>query len=388
MIALHPCFFRLICCLFALSMLQANIAMSEDSEVKTLQKELNLPAIKQEMKPSRLLEIIDLDWKSEIDAETDEEEKRLMKAVLKHIIEAADFILADSKVEEKTALKAVQHKMQALGLLARTGDTTASVQAVAMAKQLQQDKRPLLAREGNLIVLSNRLREIPKMNQQQRDAFIEELMAFFSSSPMTKREIQIAQVTSQVFERAGKTDSAQIILRKTARLLEQSSKKEWKQIANQFKGTARRYGLPGHPMKLSGKTLDGKTIDIKDFKGKVVLVQFWASWCTYCLQEMPHLLKLYHTYHEDGFEIIGVNLDDSAERARKIIEDAQLPWPQIFNSQIDTMGMKNPNATYYGISALPQCILIDRKGNVITLQARGKILNQELERLFILSKQQ
>jgi hypothetical protein len=103
---------------------------------------------------------------------------------------------------------------------------------------------------------------------------------------------------------------------------------------------------------------------------------------------MPHLLKLYHTYHEDGFEIIGVNLDDSAERARKIIGDAELPWPQIFNSQIDTMGMKNPNATYYGISALPQCILIDRKGNVITLQARGKILNQELERLFILSKQQ
>jgi len=369
-------------------MLPANIVLGEESQVKLLQEKLNLPVIKQGMKPSQLLEIIDLDWKIEIDAETDDEEKLLMKVVLKHLIEAADVILTDSKVEEKTALKAVQHKMQALGLLARMGDTTASVQAVAMAKQLQHDKRPLLAREGKLIVLSNQLREIPRMNQQQRDAFIQELMELFSSSPMTKREIQIAQVTAQVFERAGKTDSAQIILRKTAQLLEQSSKNEWKQIANQFKGTARRYGLPGHPMKLSGTTLAGKTIDIKDFKGKVVLVQFWASWCTYCLQEMPHLLKLYHTYHEDGFEIIGVNLDDSAERARKIIEDAQLPWSQIFNSQIDTIGMKNPNATYYGISGLPQCILIDRKGNVITLQARGKTLNQELERLFILSKQQ
>ncbi len=386
MLALRFCCFRLICCLLVFSSLSASAA-GEDLETKTLQKKLNLPALKQDMKPARLLEIIELDWKIPIEAEAGDEEKRLMKAVLKHINAAADFILADPEVAQETALKAVQHKMQALGILARTGETAAAIQAVELAKQLQRDKRPLLAREGKLIELSSRLREIPKMNQQQVNTFIGELIEIFSSSPLTKREIKIAQVTAQIFEQTGKLDSAQLVLQKTARLLEQSSNKQWKQIADQFKATARRYALPGHPMKLSGRTLKGKTIDIENYKGKVVLVQFWASWCTYCLQEMPHLLKLYHTYHEDGFEVIGVNLDNSAERARKIIEDAQLPWPQIFSTETEAMGMKNPLATYYGISTLPQSILIDRKGNVIRLQARGKILNRELERLFISPKQ-
>lgn len=387
MIAFFPSLLRMFGCLAVVLVFSINSVTGEDSQTETLREKLNLPAIEQGMKPSRLLEIIDLDWKLEIDAETDEEENRQMEAVLKHIIKAADFILSDSKAQEKTALKAVQHKMQALGILARRGDSDASVQALAMAKQLQQDKRPLLAREGKLITLSNQLREIPKMNRQQRESFIQELLDLFSNSPMTSREIQIAQVTAQIFQQAGKTDSAQALLNKTARILEQSSGEQWRQVANQFRGTARRYGLPGHPMKLLGKTLEGETIDLKNLKGKVVLVQFWASWCTYCLQEMPHLLKLYHLYHKDGFEIVGVNLDDSAERARKIIKEAQLPWPQIFSTEKDSTGMNNRNATYYGITRLPQCILIDRNGNVVSLQARGKILDQQLERLFIPLKQ-
>ncbi len=365
-----------------------NMALCEDLQNAVLQKKLNLPMLSEEMKPAELLEIIKLDWKTDIEAETAKQESQLMKVVLKHIIQAADLILSNSKVEEKTALAAVQNKMQALGVLARSGDTTASIRAVAMAKELQLDKRPLIAREGKIIVLSNRLREIPKMNQQQRKDFIKDLISLFSTSEITMREIQIAQVTARLFEQAGNLNSAQSILQKTAQLLAEASKTELKEIADQFRGAARRYGLPGHPMKLSGKTLDGKQIDIEDLKGKVVLVQFWASWCTYCLQEMPHILQLYNTYHKDGFEVVGVNLDDSADRARKIIDDAQLPWPQIFSVEPEALGMKNPNATYYGITSIPQCILIDRKGNVVTLQARGKILNQELERLFIQSKQQ
>ncbi len=372
---------------FLFSLFLMNSASGEDSDVKNFQEKLKLPAIEQGMKPSRLLEIIDLDWKVEIGAETDEEEKRQMEAVLKHIIQAAEFILSDEKVREETALKAVQHKMQALGILARRGDPNASAEAIAMAKKLQQDKRPLLAREGKLITLSNRLREIPKMNRQQKENFIQQLLELFSGSPMTERDIQIAQVTAQIFEQAGDTDSAQTLLNKAARILERSDREERKQIANQFRGTARRYGLPGHPMKLRGRTLDGETIDLKNLKGKVVLVQFWASWCTYCLQEMPHLLKLYRLYHEDGFEVVGVNLDESAERARKIIKQAQLPWPQIFSTEEAASGMKNRNATFYGITSIPQCILIDRDGNVVTLQARGKILDQQLERLFIPAKQ-
>jgi len=235
-------------------------------------------------------------------------------------------------------------------------------------------------------VLSSRLQEIPQMDSHQQNEYITTLLELFSAGEITVREVQIAKITAQVFERVNQIQSAQKLLKETAALLKKSTTEEAKEMAEELLGKSRRVALLGHPMKLSGKTLDGKEFDLKDLKGKVVLVQFWASWCSYCLQEMPHIMQEYQTYHDDGFEVIGVNLDDSANRANAIINDMQLSWPQLFSSKPEALGIRNPNAVYYGITSIPLCILIDRKGNVVNMQARGKILNQELERLFIHSK--
>ncbi len=68
--------------------------------------------------------------------------------------------------------------------------------------------------------------------------------------------------------------------------------------------------LTGDPVKVSGKTIDGKPFDISQYKGKVVIVDFWATWCGPCLAELPNLKKIYEKYHDRGLEIVGVNLDD------------------------------------------------------------------------------
>ena len=371
---------------FVFNPMLIGVGLCEEPEVQTPQKILKLSVINKDSQPADLLEIIEHDWEINFEADTTKQEKLLMNAVLGHIIQAADLIIANPNADGKTAVVAVRNKMQALGVLSRTGNTKAALQAVAMAQELQHDKRPLVAREGKLIVHSNRLSEIPRMNQQQRTAFVSDLIALFSEGKITEREIQIAKITGHLFEQVKQYQSAQHIFQETAELLSKTKSPELKQTATEFFGAARRMGLPGRPMKLTGKTLAGEDFDVKDLKGKVVLVQFWASWCNFCLQEMPNIMKQYHLYHDQGFEVIGVSMDDSADRAREIVDDMQLPWPQLFSTKIDALGIKNPNAVYYGVSSIPLCILIDQKGNVVSLKAEGKILNQELERLFIESK--
>ena len=364
-----------------------NVINAEDQPAQSIQEKLNLVDLDEVSDPVELLEIIKSDWVKNFDVPDVAEEEKMMRATLAHIIQAADKIISNPQADEETALAAVRNKMQAMGVLARTGDPKATSRAVEMAKDLQNDKRPLVAREGKMIVLSSRLLEIPKLNKDQRAAFVSELIELFSVGKMTEREVQIARVTARLFEQVNRYDSAQQVLSETAVMLKKSESPRLRKISEEFVAIVRRLGLPGNPIKLSGKTLEGKDFDIKELKGKVVLVQFWASWCPSCLQEMPNMMRQYNAYHDAGFEIVGVNLDDSISRANGIVNDMQLPWLQLFSADANALGMQNANAVYYGINMLPRCILIDRKGNVIKLQALGKTLNQELEQLFVDSEE-
>jgi thiol-disulfide isomerase/thioredoxin len=340
------------------------------------------PEFKAGATPAELLEALDSSWQTPIDAENELQEQQLKIQILNHIIGGSDQLMAHEKSSEEQVLEAVQHKMQALGILARAGDPQAAVKAMAMANDLASDKRPLVAREGKLILISSRLNELESMETEARKKFTEELSELLGSAELTEREVQIANITATLLERAGDVKAAEQLFQKLAEMLKKAKAPNLRAQADEFAGAARRLGLPGNTMKLTGETLDGEKFDLKDLKGKVVLVQFWASWCTYCVQEMPHIMKNYHLYHDKGFEVIGVNLDEQASRAQEVVKELKLPWPNLFSRELESLGAQNPNAVYYGITSLPQCILIDREGKVVTLTARGKVLDEELEKLF------
>lgn len=126
--------------------------------------------------------------------------------------------------------------------------------------------------------------------------------------------------------------------------------------------------------------LHSKPISLADYRGKIVLLDFWAVWCGPCVGEMPNVKAVYEKYHDRGFEIIGISLDSDEAVLREFIKENQLPWRQIFDGE----GWKGALVQKYGVRGIPAPFLLDRKGKVISVNARGKRLSKlvaaEIER--------
>ncbi len=120
------------------------------------------------------------------------------------------------------------------------------------------------------------------------------------------------------------------------------------------------------------KDLDGKPLSIARFKGKVVLVDFWATWCGPCIAELPNVLKAYEKHHGKGFEIVGISLDSDRAKLDKFITDRKLTWPQYF----DGKGWQTKLAGAYGVNSIPATYLLDGEGNIIAKNLRGAALEE------------
>lgn len=123
---------------------------------------------------------------------------------------------------------------------------------------------------------------------------------------------------------------------------------------------------------------EGKPVQLASMKGKVVLVDFWASWCGPCRQENPNVVKLYQQYHGKGFEILGVSLDRSKDDWLKAIKDDNLTWMHVSDLQY----WQNAAARLYGVNAIPQSFLLDKDGKIIAKGLRGEDLAKKLTELF------
>jgi thiol-disulfide isomerase/thioredoxin len=118
----------------------------------------------------------------------------------------------------------------------------------------------------------------------------------------------------------------------------------------------------------------GTQISMAGLKGKVVVIDFWATWCGPCIAEMPKMKKLYAEYKDKGVEFIGVSLDAPKEeggldKLKKYVADNQIEWPQYYQGN----GWESDFSMGWGINAIPCVFLIDADGNLATTQARGKL---------------
>ena len=163
-------------------------------------------------------------------------------------------------------------------------------------------------------------------------------------------------------------------------ILEASDSAEVRGMASGAAGTARRLSLPGNPMRITGTLLAGEPFDQETLAGKVVLIDFWATWCGPCVAEIANLKAEYERWHDKGFEVVGVSLDEDRATLEQFVQAREIPWPVLYEEP-GGEGWQHPLATYYGVTGIPTVMLIGRDGNVITLDARVKKLGAALERL-------
>ena len=136
-----------------------------------------------------------------------------------------------------------------------------------------------------------------------------------------------------------------------------------------FEATAKLRELEGKPLTLEGATPAGGTFSTASLKGKVVLIDFWASWCGPCKEELPKLKKFYAQYKGQGLEVVGVSCDNEAEELGQFLaQNRDMAWPQLFDP---TQPGWHALAAKYNVNSIPTMFLIDRKGVVRSVEARA-----------------
>lgn len=119
---------------------------------------------------------------------------------------------------------------------------------------------------------------------------------------------------------------------------------------------------------------DGKNVSLSDYRGKMVLLDFWASWCGPCLREVPNVKKVYDKFHDKGFEILSVSLDDKKDNWVNAIEKNDLNWSHVSSLK----GWSCPVAKLYNVSGVPAMLLIDKEGRIVATKLRGELLMEKV----------
>jgi thiol-disulfide isomerase/thioredoxin len=122
----------------------------------------------------------------------------------------------------------------------------------------------------------------------------------------------------------------------------------------------------GKPLAIRFTAVDGRPVDLEKLRGKVVLVDFWATWCVPCVREVPRVKAVYEKLHGKGFEIVGISFDEKKGALQSFVEKEKITWPQYF----DGKGWGNQFGAQFGIESIPTMWLLDKKGLLRHVDAR------------------
>ncbi len=181
----------------------------------------------------------------------------------------------------------------------------------------------------------------------------------------------------QLYVESGQKEEAKALLEEAkVDLAENPQAPQIAQFFDQMLGELQKPSV-GETMEVSFTSTQGEEVNLADLKGKVVLVDFWATWCGPCVAKMPSILSTYEQYKADGFEVVGISLDDDRASLDQFIEQNKIPWPQMF----DGKAWDNEFAQKFGISGIPATFLIGKDGKIAATNLMGDELNQKVGEL-------
>jgi thiol-disulfide isomerase/thioredoxin len=296
------------------------------------------------------------------------------------VVLVVEKILAMETANEE-AMQAHYFKLQALRLLSEMNEPGAEEHFARAIAGARQDPRADVRAISMKFLVENGFAKWPVWGKEEKTGLMSALVEFFQQGEPDVEQLNMLLTIISFLEQMQDAQFSKPLLAELIPHFRNSKSEDVLQMVTRLEGMGRRLNLPGNQMELKGTLLDGVELDWESYRGKVVLVDFWATWCGPCRQEVPNVLRLYHAYHEKGFEVVGVSLDSSRDQAESYIEQYELPWPNLFSEKENERSWEHPMAVYYGVTGIPLAVLIDREGKVVSLLARGENLARELRRL-------
>ena len=292
------------------------------------------------------------------------------------VVPAADDAAARTKAEQ--LLEAM-----------KTGEQLAAAMEANFQKLLQpsidqaaEDERPALAQAraaGSTFVRENMAWATLKndfVTLYATTFTVEELdaMLAFYRSPLGQRLVERAPaITSRTM--ALTAERMEHLMPDLQRIVaETMGKAHTANKAKKFESAGLVVGKPFPALELT--TTDGGKLTTTDLVGKVVLIDYWATWCGPCVREMPNVLKTYQQFHDQGFEVIGISLDEDLAQLATFVAEQQLPWKQA----CDGKGWQSDAAKRFGINSIPATFLIAKDGTLAAVDVRGDDLAAAVER--------
>jgi thiol-disulfide isomerase/thioredoxin len=303
------------------------------------------------------------------------------------LVDAADRVLADSEARTAYIRIASLNKLQALhrmAILETPGYEDRLRQAV---QQLSKVNEKQVVAEVQFLALEAKAIEATELDDESRKSMLETLRTFFTETVPQQKHLRLASATVAIINGIDNADAPKDAATEREKWYGEFGKLFAESKDKQLAGYGRQLAKPssaetssvvGEVLALEGDSHAGLPFDWEAYRGKVVVVDFWATWCGPCLRELPNVQKAYSELNDQGFEIVGISIDQDLDALTEFLDREALPWPTLSGEKAQA------KARELGVRAIPTMMLIDRDGKIVQVANRIEqlrpLINQLLEK--------
>ena len=337
-------------------------------------------ALPKDATPEKLLKFVNDLMEMEPILLTEEAIKAHYEKVAAAILLATEKVLDTKEIEVNLAAQALDARFVALSLKSRLGDEKAGQQRLELAEKYSTDSRKALARMAQEQRLFANLEKFDKLKAKEQEQLLEDAVAFIKSvRQLNDRSVKLILTIGRVFETSNVDGLAARAYDEFAAALMHSPDSTGEDLAKKIERMAKRMRLVGQAFELEGQLTTKEPIDWTSYRGKVVLIDFWATWCGPCIAELPNLKSIYQGFSSKGFDIVGVSKDSNKAALDRFLEKNKIAWSNLFN--FEEGAEDHPMAEKYGILTIPYTVLVGKDGKVIKMNPTSAELKEKLTEL-------